>query len=211
MINLPATVSTYYKISYLENFRVTLLAIGGQELLDRFLKGCFGHLLLWKPGQKCAMALHHLVSRQIKTSGAEHEEMWFLINGRKKLIFHSGLCACDGLELWDVSFVTSGAHDVQHVEVFRRFCGGQSTSVSDLQDRFSDTFTPVDDPDGSLYLRVAHVLVLYAFLIGYHVKKNVEPWVWALVDDLEAFARFPWGAFTYQILRSYLEIMKPLS
>ncbi|XP_057808958.1 uncharacterized protein LOC131023435 [Salvia miltiorrhiza] len=37
-------------------------------------------------------------------------------------------------------------------------------------------------------------------LVGYETDKSIENWVWALVDDLDAFNQFPWGEYSYNLL-----------
>ncbi|XP_057791065.1 uncharacterized protein LOC131008190 [Salvia miltiorrhiza] len=199
-INVASNVGTYYKTKYLKMVRKVLNAKGGQPLVDRFLSGCFGHLLDWNPGSKCAMAVHHVVSRQIRSND---NGLWFFINGSRLNFSERDYALVTWLNFGETDFDTRAHHDLRNVEVFRKFCCGQRTvKVETLVDLFENY--DIDDQDGSLLLRVAHVLVLYGMLLGYEPDKNVADWVWALVNDLDAFAQFPWAAYSYQLLCQYV-------
>ncbi|XP_057773355.1 uncharacterized protein LOC130992646 isoform X2 [Salvia miltiorrhiza] len=204
-INVHSNVSTYYRIDYLAIVKKALLDAGGQPLLDRFLGGCFGHFIDFKPGPKCGMALHYVVSRQIQS---DDNGMWFFINGRKIYFSPKDYALITGLHFGSSNFdVIGDHHDVRNVKVFRTFCGGHQIRIAELVDTLN-TFR-IDDLDDSLHLRVAHVIVLYGMLLGYESDKYVASWIWAMVDDLDDFSRFPWGVYSYQTLSHYTYKCKP--
>ncbi|XP_057766938.1 uncharacterized protein LOC130987424 isoform X1 [Salvia miltiorrhiza] len=195
-INSTWDVGTYYKIKYLSKVKSVLKEKGGQQLLDRFIGGCFGHFLDWNPSPKCAMAVHHVVSRQIKS---DNNDLCFKLNNTKVYLSRRDYALVTGLQFGDFNYDMSRNHNLDEVEVFRRFSGGQShVKVSFLVDLFYNF--KINDEDGSLHLKIAYIIVLYGLLVGYETDKTVEHWVWALVDDLDKFNRFPWGAYSYNLL-----------
>ncbi|XP_057770253.1 uncharacterized protein LOC130990070 [Salvia miltiorrhiza] len=188
-INVTSDVGTYYKIKYLDKVKKNLKDKGGEQLLNRFLRGCFGHLLDWNPGPKCAMAVHQVVSRQIKSS---RDGLFFLLNNTRVHFSKRGYALVTGLNFGDFNVDMSRNHDLSGVEVFNKFnCGESHVKLSTLIDLFENF--EIDDEDGSLYLRIAYIIVLYGMLVGYETDKTIEHWVWALVDDLDAFNQFLWG------------------
>ncbi|XP_057770061.1 uncharacterized protein LOC130989916 isoform X2 [Salvia miltiorrhiza] len=187
-------------MAYCSSSTQVLYRKGGQALVDRFLGGCFGHLLDWNPGAKCGMALHHVVSRQIQSND---NGLWFYINGSKLHFSEMHYALVTGLNFGQSDFDVRAEHDLRNVEVFIKICCGRRTlNVDNVIDIF-ENYDLIGDPDGSLLLRVAHVIVLYGMLLGYERDKKVADWVWALVDHVDAFNQFPWGAYTYQILCQY--------
>ncbi|XP_057777158.1 uncharacterized protein LOC130995765 [Salvia miltiorrhiza] len=123
-INVASNVGTYYKTKYLKMVRKVLNAKCGQPLVDRFLSGCFGHLLDWNPGSKCAMAVHHVVSRQIRSND---NGLWSFINGSRLNFSERDYALVRGLNFGETDFDTRAHHDLRNVEVFRKFCCGQRT------------------------------------------------------------------------------------
>lgn len=91
--------------------------------------------------------------------------------------------------LWVVLIDTAWEHDVRNIQVFRSFCGGHQINAENLLDTFCNHLAHINDSYGSLYLRVAHVSVLYGLLFAYDALKIVIDWAWALVDYLETIDR----------------------
>lgn len=55
------------------------------------------------------------------------------------------------------------------------------------------------------YFRAANLLVYYDCLLCRSDDVYVDDWAWALVEDTEAWNRFPWGAYTYGVLCHNIE------
>ncbi|XP_057765537.1 uncharacterized protein LOC130986218 [Salvia miltiorrhiza] len=197
-INRPGTqISSYYKTSYLSLVPEQLREIGGDALETTFRQGCFGHLLDWDPGNRCNMALHHIVSRSLLDCD---DVMWFYINGRKVGLDHAAFALVTGLPFGPHRFDPTATHNLKNCVAYTRVCGGQRLSVQELANIFFERWTEIVDPDGSIALRVAHLLVLHAFVLGVDLPRPVEIWTWALVEDLSEFSTFPWGAAAYNRL-----------
>ncbi|XP_057774826.1 uncharacterized protein LOC130993806 [Salvia miltiorrhiza] len=199
-------ISTYNNITYLSTVVSRLNEIGGFALENTFRHGCFGMMLDWQPGQKCNAALHHIVSRHLKiTRDDEDDEICFYINGRNVEFTPRDFALVTGLSFGDDPFDPEAEHDLSRAHTFRQFCRSQPVSVRELADIYFDTVNPVVDTDGGLYLRVAHLLVLHAFVLGVDVRRPVQSWTWKLVDDLPTFSRFPWGSCAYRSLNYRLK------
>ncbi|XP_057770254.1 uncharacterized protein LOC130990071 [Salvia miltiorrhiza] len=145
------------------------------------------------------MVVHQVVSRQIKSS---RDGLFFLLNNTRVHFSKRDYALVTGLNFGDFNVDMSRNHDLSGVEVFNKFnCDESHVKLSTLIDLFENF--EIDDEDGSLYLRIAYIIVLYGMLVGYETDKTIEHWVWALVDDLDAFNQFPWGAYTYNLLCYY--------
>lgn len=169
MINSVTNVKTYYRIGYLKPVKRTLFEQSGQELVDKFLGGCLGHILNWSLETMSNLSLHHVIFHQIELI---KPKMWFFINVKNIWFCVTGHALVVGLHFGSSLFDTVGDHDLHNVEVF--CCGTQITMVNML-----DTFScgSVHDLDGSLYLSVAYILVLYGFVFGHKMLKIVADWV----------------------------------
>jgi len=179
----------------------TLTAVGGDQLVQSFRSSCFGQFTDWKPGYKYNMALHHVISRAIES---DDELIWFYICGQRVCFTVSDFALITGLNFGASTFDTTAEYDVSTVEAYRAFCApGRATNIPDLIGRVTDLQRRVRDEDGSLYLRAVLVCVAHTTVCGF--DRQVEPWMWALVDDLVAFNQFPWGAYSYKVLRHYTE------
>ncbi|KAL6530953.1 hypothetical protein OROHE_014435 [Orobanche hederae] len=59
------------------------------------------------------------------------------------------------------------------------------------------------------YLKMAKVLLACLYVLGLDPNKNKVPeWMWALVEDDEAWEEFPWGGYAYQILIQQIDVVK---
>ncbi|KAL6567663.1 hypothetical protein OROGR_001331 [Orobanche gracilis] len=80
-------------------------------------------------------------------------------------------------------------------------CGGSHLSGADLLKRFRNRIPPHET---DIYLGCAHVLMASIFVCGHDAQKMVFPWLWTLASDMGTFYEYPWGAYSFKILRNYL-------
>ncbi|KAH6787710.1 hypothetical protein C2S52_007262 [Perilla frutescens var. hirtella] len=82
-------------------------------------------------------------------------------------------------------------YDTSEIGVFTRFChSNEKPRIMDLLKRFNDGVVDANHDD---YLKVANILVLYYFALGYDDHRVMESFAWVLVDNLDEWNRFPWG------------------
>ena len=55
-------------------------------------------------------------------------------------------------------------------------------------------------------VRVAFVYLLAGFLMAQDPKKNIDPYYFQIVTDLELFDHFPWGNVFFELIANYLSI-----
>lgn len=196
------TINLYYRKTVLEDIRSVLTAVGGEKLLQQFSGGCFGHLMRFVGGLSCNKALHELISREISLAGAREDEMWFHISGTNIRFAPAEYALVTGLHFG--SFSLGSQEMLPEGGVCERFCGAKSINIKKLWERFNSRGVSGSAED---YLKVAHVLVLYLMVLGYNRDRIIDEWVWVLVEDLDSWNRFPWGAYSYQALIRYVSLL----
>ncbi|KAH6755665.1 hypothetical protein C2S53_010529 [Perilla frutescens var. hirtella] len=207
-------INLHYKWKKFRIIVDTLTNIGEERLLDRFKAGCFGHVLSWRLGNSASRALHVLLSYEIFNDNPD--ELWFSVQGVQFRFSPIHYALMSGLNFGYSSFDPSrGIHDPSRVGVYKRVANGDSIVLRDLMRKFTEcniyedsSNLPQDDSEEhDDYLKVANIIVLYFFFLGFADSRKVENWVWILVDDLSAWNRFPWGAYLYRALIHYVSIV----
>ena len=168
-------------------------------MLHRFSYCCFGQFTYWDPGEKCNRALHHIISRTIES---DDDMLWFHICGQRVCFTPSDFALITGLRFGPAEFDTGADHDLSANVTYLAFCEpDRGTSIVDLIRTVINPDNGVVDVDGNLHLRATLVCVAHTMICG--GDRQVEPWMWALVHDLDAFNRFPWGAYSYRVMTHY--------
>lgn len=151
------------------------------------------------------MAVHHVLSREITRDGAEDHDMWFQINDAHVHFSKVEFAMVTGLRFGPSDFDTTADYDISQVRAFNLFTRGGDVTIADLLKTFTDEKKRLNDPNGESYFQVAHILVLYLFILAYDTNRYVDYWVWALVDDMDDFNSFPWGAYIFLTLKHYVK------
>ncbi|KAL6545332.1 hypothetical protein OROGR_009206 [Orobanche gracilis] len=196
-VDRASVPNTYYRITVLEEIRITLLEVGGHDLVDRFREGPFGHFIGWTSGSVCSSALHGIVARCIWSSTG----ILFHLNGNDIEYTVQDHALITGLRFGAFDFDSTHPHDPSGLRLFEMVCGGSHLSGADLSKRFRNRIPP---HEANIYLGCAHVLMTSIFVCGHDAQKMVFPWLWTLASDMCTFYEYPWGAYSYKILRNYL-------
>lgn len=194
----------FYQNKVFEDIKSVLTAVGGEETLQEFLDGSFGHLMYFVGGINSGKALHELISHEIILPGAREDELWFHISGTNIRFSPAEYALITGLRFGSSSFDPLGTHEVPSDGVYSRFCKGHPITIKELLKRFNSKQMCVSAKD---YLKVAHILALYLMALGYYPYWKVDEWVWVLIEDLDSWNRFPWGAYTYQALMHSVSLL----
>ncbi|KAI9159879.1 hypothetical protein LWI28_002789 [Acer negundo] len=158
-----------------------------------YTKSCFRHLLRMYHGMKFSAGIvHRLLIRELHHDGPE-DEMRFLL-GRHSVRFSKvEFCLITGLkfgELPDMStydMVENGIHQ-------RYFEGRDEVEYAELKvvlriGVFSEQYDAV---------KLCLLYMLNWILMGLDEREKVPVWQFRLVEDLDAFDAFPWGAHVYR-------------
>lgn len=192
----------YHRWSVFTVIKDTLQVVGGSDLLHRFSEGCFGHLLRLKEGKSASKPLFSLMTRQIMIPNAPDHEVWFSIGGQCIRMSYGDYTLITGLLFGSSSFDISVEHDSFGMGHYMRFTNGILIRVSELLKKFTEAV--VDHTYHEDYLKVANILALYLFVLGFEDRKKIDQWVWVLSDDLNRWNVFPWGSYSYGLLLHHI-------
>ncbi|KAH6786565.1 hypothetical protein C2S52_006117 [Perilla frutescens var. hirtella] len=130
------------------------------------------------------------MAREINIPSKSQHEVWFSISVNHIRFSFPEYALVTGLEFGPFTFDTNSEYDLSEVDLFDIFEEGH-----------------VNGADENDYLKVANILALYCFGLGFDVSRKVESFAWALVEDLDAWNNFSWGAYTYTSLLHYISIL----
>lgn len=191
-------LNVYNKPSMLLSIKNVLQSKGG-SVLEKFENGCFGHCLSWTDlGAFHNGGIYELFTLQHQS--LDPNELHFYVGGKSVRLAAPEFSLITGLSFGHSSFDPSKNYVLKCIGVAVRVCEGNNISADDLDKKFSGNL--IEDEDD--IIRVANILVLWYFVLGYQGKKILENWIWALVDDLDAWNRFPWGSYSYGALHHYI-------
>lgn len=198
------SISLSYRKKVFDDIRSVLTCVGGEKLLQRFSDGCFGHLMRFIGGVSCSKALHELISREITFPEAKRDELWFRVGETNIRFALAEYALVTGLHFGSSTFDPLGSHEMPPEGLFMRLRKGRPVTAEHLWGLFNLQRMSMSPED---YLKVAHVLALHLMALGYDQSRRIEPWVWVLVEDLDQWNSFPWGAYTYQALVHSVSIL----
>ncbi|KAL6552482.1 hypothetical protein OROHE_007846 [Orobanche hederae] len=163
----------------------------GKQAIREMAKSAFGHYMkLPDIVTRSGKALHYMISRQV--------------NARPEL---------DKTSLW---FKTNPymMNDKSPADsVYARLLDSIPILPVNLRTKFIDKKFKVNKVEvkGSEadYLKLAKVLMASMYVVGLDPNKTKIPnWMWALVEDDEAWEQFPWGSLSYQFLIGQINAVK---
>ncbi|KAL6570784.1 hypothetical protein OROGR_000334 [Orobanche gracilis] len=151
-VDRASVPNTYYRISVLEEIRITLLEVGGHDLVDRFREGPFGHFIGWTPSSVCSSALHGIVARCIWSCTG----ILFHLNGNDIEYTVQDHALITGLRFGASDFDSTHPHDPSGLRLFEMVCGGSHLSGADLLKRFRNCIPP---HEADIYLGCTYICV----------------------------------------------------
>ncbi|KAH6837255.1 hypothetical protein C2S53_003042 [Perilla frutescens var. hirtella] len=189
---LKPNILMYIKLELIENIREVLEHFGGQATIQMFRSGCFGHFLDFRGGSIARKAMHALICREVRVQDPAREgrECWFYVNGTTLRFGPSEFALVSGLQFGPSNFDPNAAHPIPPNGIFYRLFEGKKTTVTQMYDKFTDKRLPNHPPD---YVKIANILVVYRILFCNDPSRAIDGWVWALVEDADAWNSFPWG------------------
>ncbi|XP_057810212.1 uncharacterized protein LOC131024697 isoform X2 [Salvia miltiorrhiza] len=197
-------INQYVRDEVVELVGLTLRAVGGEEAVERFREGPFGHFLDLRIGNSANNALHELMAHELEDASFSEQERWFHIGGTDIVFTAQDYMLVTGLAFTKKNYdPNSKKHEISQTSMFCRISRGKRMKIDMLRHIFNaqEFGDNVDD-----YLKAANIIFLYHLLI---CSGNVwiADWVWALVEDVERWSSFPWGAYSYQILCHNMSIL----
>ncbi|KAK2645609.1 hypothetical protein Ddye_020804 [Dipteronia dyeriana] len=150
-----------------------------------------------------AQIVHSLLLREIKIDGASENELLFSVSGKKARFGQREFCLVTGLRFGKISEIINMPYIANENGIHKRYFPeeeAEELKLSTVYDRFvAGNFLEGDDS-----LKMALFLIVNNVLFGQLFDKKVTPWLFNLVDDLEAFNGFAWGHYVFKMTLHYL-------
>ncbi|KAK3219645.1 hypothetical protein Dsin_013615 [Dipteronia sinensis] len=159
----------------------------------RYTESCFGYFLRMNRGMKfSASIVHQLLLRELHHDGPK-DEIRFMLGPHSVRIPKVEFCLITGLKFGVIP-------DTTRYEMVQ----------NGIHQRYFDGVAEVDYEQLEVVLRIGIfeqqydsmklclIYMLNWILIGLDERKKVSVWQIRLVEDLDAFDAFPWGAYVYK-------------
>ncbi|KAH6783715.1 hypothetical protein C2S52_008674 [Perilla frutescens var. hirtella] len=201
-----SSVTASSQVDVIDTIRATLLAIGGDDAIRLFRSGCFEHFLDYRGGDVQKRVIYALITYEehVPDRARVGREVWFHIHHSQLRFGPSEYALVSGLRFDGLTFDPNGDHIVPSRSVYHRLFEGKRTTIKQMEDRFKQQGMARDASD---YVKVANILFVYRMIMCLDQYRVVDPWVWALAEDVERWNAFPWGAYSYQALMHYIGLV----
>ncbi|KAK2652612.1 hypothetical protein Ddye_012468 [Dipteronia dyeriana] len=150
-----------------------------------------------------AQIVHSLLLREIQMDGASENELWFSVGGKKARFGQREFCLVTGLRFGKISEIINTPYVANENGIHKRYWPDEEAEdlkLSTVYDRFiAGNFLEAHDS-----LKMELFLIANNVLFGQPFDKKVTPWLFNLVDDLEAFNGFAWGHYVFKMTLHYL-------
>ncbi|KAH6819809.1 hypothetical protein C2S53_007316 [Perilla frutescens var. hirtella] len=204
--SLRPSVVVYAQPEVIDLIRATLLKIGGDDAVRLFRSSCFGHFLDYRGGDVQKRVIRALMTYEVHVPDRARvgQEAWFYIHHSQLRFGPSEYNLVSGVRFDGSTFDPNGDHIVPSRSVYHRLFEGKRTTVKQMEDRFKAERMARDAPD---YVKVANILFVYRMILCLDQYRVVDPWVWALAEDVERWNSFPWDAYSYQMLMHFIGLV----
>ncbi|KAL6557873.1 hypothetical protein OROMI_018223 [Orobanche minor] len=188
----------------------------GKQAIREMAKSAFGHYMkLPDIVARSGKVLHYMISRQV-TVRTELDKtcLWFKVTGKVLRFSRVEFILISGLKFGPAKTNPYMMNDkIPADSVYARLLNSTPILPVNLRTNFIDKKFKVNKVEvkGSEadYLKLTKVLMASMYVVGLDPNKMKIPnWMWALVEDNEAWEQFPWGSLSYQFLIGQINAMK---
>ncbi|VVA41632.1 PREDICTED: LOC109947069 isoform, partial [Prunus dulcis] len=160
------------------------------EQLEQFKTSCFGHLLNIDKIQFSGQIVHGVVLRRVAGQGVKDlDGLSFLLGCDVAQFTRQDFCLITGLRFGEVPEVSSGESD--EIRLQKRYFIDEGITCNALEEAFLRC-TEEDD----IY-KLALVYFVELVVLGRDKHLNINLNYLTLVEDLDAFNRYPWGSVSF--------------
>ncbi|KAK2662029.1 hypothetical protein Ddye_000603 [Dipteronia dyeriana] len=159
----------------------------------RFMASCFGHFLTMHRKMKFSGGIiHRLLLRELHHNGPT-DEMHFMLRTQSVRFSNVEFCLITGLQFGVVPETTmyaaieNGLHE-------RYFPGADEVSLEQIR----GVITGTDFGHAYDAVKLCLLYMLNWILMGVDERFKIPVWQFRVVEDLDAFDAFPWGAYVYR-------------
>ncbi|KAI9201464.1 hypothetical protein LWI28_023851 [Acer negundo] len=158
----------------------------------RYTKSCFGHfLMMHREIHFSAGIVHRLLLRELHHDGPE-DEMRFLLGKHSVRFSKVEFCLITGLKFGVIP--DTARYDMVENGIHERYFQGRDIEFEELRAVLRIGIF-VEQYDA---VKLCLLFMLNWILMGVDERDKVPVWQWRLVEDLDAFDAFPWGAHVYR-------------
>ncbi|KAK3225643.1 hypothetical protein Dsin_005505 [Dipteronia sinensis] len=171
-------------------------------MLLRFREGPFGQYLdLPQPLKIHGKLIHNLLKREIIIPGQRDDEIWLGL-GRSKVRFgKEEFCICSGLKMGMLPQGFNEKKDVEKGSLLKRYFKEKRPNAELVY----ATMKNLTSEEGEDILKMSYIFMVSQFFGTDDGRKAIPGWMFALVEDEEAFKKFPWGSYIYSITLFWLK------
>ncbi|KAL6506717.1 hypothetical protein OROHE_022549 [Orobanche hederae] len=189
------------KEDFIEVIRCRLES-SGEEAVEGLRASAFGNYPKYKDhiakSQKCICCI---VSRQVEgVPDPDENAMWFKVNGEVIRFSKVKFALVTGLRFGTSQFNPYEDHGIPETSLYTRLFKNEKITSIHLWNLFKSKDFHIEN--------AADCINLCKVIIAAHVVLGNDPcnwkipdWVWVLVEDEQAWDRFPWGSMSFQILQ----------
>ncbi|KAI9182725.1 hypothetical protein LWI28_028255 [Acer negundo] len=158
----------------------------------RYTESCFGHfLMMHREIHFSAGIVHRLLLRELHHDGPE-DEMRFLLGKHSVRFSKVEFCLITGLKFGVIP--DTARYDMVENGIHERYFQGRDIESEELRAVLRIGIF-VEQYDA---VKLCLLFMLNWILMGVDERDRVPVWQWRLVEDLDAFDAFPWGAHVYR-------------
>ncbi|KAK2663048.1 hypothetical protein Ddye_001622 [Dipteronia dyeriana] len=170
-----------------------------EKQLKLFRVTCFGHFLDVSDMVLSGHFCRHILLREchVKNTDYNASSVWYHVG--------NGLIRFSLVEFFLVSGLAFGEYSKSNLEFFKRknsrlrriYFQSSKVKVKMIVDWFRNLGHNNKISDDEDVVKLALLLFLEMTLVGKDDRTSILYWALELVDDLDAFNKFPWGTFIY--------------
>ncbi|KAL6552751.1 hypothetical protein OROHE_008115 [Orobanche hederae] len=188
----------------------------GKQAIREMAKSIFRHYMkLPDIVTRSGKVPHYMISRQVTPRPElDKTSLWFKVKGKVLRFSRMEFVLISGLKFGPVKITPYMMSDKIPVDsVYARLLESTPILPVNLRTKFIDKKFKVNKVEvkgiEEDYLKLAKVLMASMYVVGLDPNKTKIPnWMWALVEDNEAWEQFPWGSMSYQFLIGQINAVK---
>ncbi|KAK0603678.1 hypothetical protein LWI29_007445 [Acer saccharum] len=192
-------VNSQSKKNLITDIKEVLTSCG---MVQRFKEGPFGSYLdLPQPSKIHGILIHNLLKREVIIPEQREDEIWLGL-GRSQVRFgKEEFCLCSGLKMGPLP-QGFNKKKVPEEGSLLNIHFKEKRSTADL---LYATMKRLTSDEGEDILKMTSIFMISQFFGTDDERKAIPGWMFALVDDKEAFKKFLWGSYIYSITLFWLK------
>ncbi|KAK3204178.1 hypothetical protein Dsin_018224 [Dipteronia sinensis] len=180
-------INSHNKNKFLRDLELVLTCCG---VVDRFKQGPIGkYLEIPQPIKVLRMLIYNFLKRQIILHNSENEdEIWFGLGQKEAQFEREELCLCSGLNMGTLPESFREKEEVCEEPILTRNFTDESPTIELLEAIFNRLTEPISGDDA---LKMGYQLMVSQFFGIDEAQIAIPSWLFSLIEDIDAFERFP--------------------